>query len=67
VNPARDVQRFKVNDARTRYLDQADLATLLAAARRDVAAPWLVPAITLAVHTGLRQGELLRGRPVADA
>jgi integrase len=62
VNPARDVQRFKVNDARTRYLELDELTVLLAAARLDVAAPWLVPAIMLAVHTGLRQGELLRLR-----
>jgi integrase len=62
VNPARDVRRFTVNDARTRYLERAELAALLAAASRDVAAAWLVPAIMLAVHTGLRQGELLRLR-----
>ena len=60
VNPAQDVKRFKVNDARLRYLDPLELARLLAAAARDIAAAWLVPAITLAVHTGLRQGELLR-------
>jgi integrase len=62
MNPARDVKRFKVNDARTRYLERAELAALLATARGDVAAAWLVPAILLAVHTGLRQGELLRLR-----
>jgi hypothetical protein len=39
-----------------------ELARLLALAHTDVAAPWLVPAITLAVHTGLRQGNLLRLR-----
>jgi integrase len=62
ATPARDVRGFKVNDERVRYLEPDELARLLATARQDVAASWLVPAITLAVHTGLRQGELLRLR-----
>jgi hypothetical protein len=62
VNPARHVKRFKVNDRRLRYLETTELAALLEAARQDTAAAWLVPAITLAVHKGLRQGELLRLR-----
>jgi integrase len=53
---------FSVNNARVRWLPPHELARLLAAAARDVAAAWLVPAITIAVHTGLRQGELLRLR-----
>ena len=57
VNPARDVRGFKVQNARLRYLE---LAALLAVAGCGVAASWLVPAIIIAVHTGLRQGELLR-------
>ena len=61
-SPRERTGRAKEPRQRTRYLEQAELATLLAAARGDVAAPWLVPAITLAVHTGLRQGELLRLR-----
>src|SRR5206468_278578 len=44
---------------RLRFLSAEELARVLAAARSDVAAPWLVPAIELAVRTGLRQGELL--------
>jgi site-specific recombinase XerD len=60
VNPARDVRGFKVQNARLRYLEPAELAALLAAAGCDVAASWLVPAIIIAVHRGLRQGELLR-------
>jgi integrase len=62
VHPARDVKPFSVNNARVRWLPSDELARLLAAAARDVAAPRLVPAITIAVHTGLRQGELLRLR-----
>ena len=59
VHPARDVKPFSVNNARVRWLAADELARLLAAAARDVAAAWLVPAITIAVHTGLRQAELL--------
>jgi len=62
VHPARDVRPFSVDNARVRWLPLHELARLLAAAARDVAAAWLVPAITIAVHTGLRQGELLRLR-----
>src|SRR5262245_42138824 len=62
VNPARDVRGFKVQNARLRYLEPEELVRVLAAAQRDVAAPWLVPAIILAVHMGVRQGELLRLR-----
>ena len=61
-NPASDVRPLPVSNARLRFLTADELARLLAAARRDVAAPWLVPAIELAVRTGLRQGELLRLR-----
>ena len=60
VNPARDVRGFKVQNARLRYPEPAELAALLAAAGCGVVASWLVPAIIIAVHTGLRQGELLR-------
>jgi integrase len=62
VNPARDVKPFAVNNERVRFLLPDELARLLAAAGQDVAVAWLVPAIKLAVHTGLRQGELLRLR-----
>jgi integrase len=62
VHPARDVKPFSVDNARVRWLPPHELARLLATAALDVAAAWLVPAITIAVHTGLRQGELLRLR-----
>jgi integrase len=61
-NPAREVKGFKVDNARVRFLEPHELSRLLDTARADIAAAWLVPAITLAVHTGLRQGELLRLR-----
>ena len=51
-----------VRNARLRFLDADEVTRLLRAARDDVAALWLVPAIELAVRTGLRQGELLRLR-----
>jgi integrase len=62
IHPARDVKPFPVNNTRVRWLPADDLARLLAAAVGDVAAAWLVPAIIIAVHTGLRQAELLRLR-----
>jgi hypothetical protein len=34
-----NVKRFKLSDAWTRYLEPAELASLLEAARQDVAAP----------------------------
>jgi integrase len=60
-NPAGDVKPLPVNNQRLRYLTSEELERLLEAARCDVAV-WLAPAILLAVHTGLRQGELLRLR-----
>ncbi len=60
-NPAADVKPLPVNNQRLRYLSREELGCLVEAARRDVA-PWLAPGILLAVHTGLRQGELLRLR-----
>jgi integrase len=62
LNPARSVKRFKVRDERVRYLDPAEFTRLVDAARQDAGAAWLVPAMTLAAHTGVRQGELLRLR-----
>jgi integrase len=62
TNPAAGVKSFKVPQGRVRCLMPDELAHVLTAARADLAAPRLVPAITLAVHTGLRQGNLLRLR-----
>ena len=60
-NPAVSVKALRVNNQRLRYLAPDEITRLVDAARHDVAR-WLAPAILLAVHTGLRQGELLRLR-----
>ncbi len=57
-SPAADVRYLPVNNARLRYLQPDRVHHLVRAAENDVA-PWLAPGILLAVHTGLRQGELL--------
>ena len=61
-SPAASVKYLHEDNRRVRWLTSDELGRLLAAAAADVAVAWLVPAITLAVHTGLRQGELLRLR-----
>ncbi len=57
-SPASDVRYLPENNARLRYLQPDRVSHLVRVAENDVA-PWLAPAILLAVHTGLRQGELL--------
>lgn len=44
---------------RTRWLTQAEAHQLLDAARQNGRAPWLFAFLTLALHTGMRRGELL--------
>jgi len=58
-NPATGVKRFSVNDQRTRFLTEDEIPRLLEACEDDITSPWLLPIVTLALHTGLRQGELL--------
>jgi len=58
-NPATGVKRFSVNDQRTRFLTEDEIPRLLEACEVDITSPWLLPIVTLALHTGLRQGELL--------
>jgi integrase len=60
-SPASDVRYLPENNARLRYLATDEIERLLSAARADVAR-WLEPAIIFAIHTGLRQGELLNLR-----
>jgi len=60
-SPGSDVRYLPENNARLRYLATDDIERLLSAARADVAR-WLEPAIIFAIHTGLRQGELLNLR-----
>ena len=59
TNPATGVKRFPINDQRTRFLTEAEIPKLLSACEEEVTSPWLLPLVTLALNTGMRQGELL--------
>src|SRR5215510_11509624 len=60
TNPAASVKRFPINDQRTRFLTEAEIQKLLLACENEITSPWLLPLVTLALNTGMRQGELLR-------
>jgi site-specific recombinase XerD len=62
-NPASPVKRFPVNDQRTRFLAVEEVPTFLKACEQQLTSPWLFPLVILAIHTGMRQGELRRLRP----
>jgi integrase len=58
VNPVRDVRKPRLNNARTRRLGEDEwlvLYTALQQSRND----WILPVVQLAVHTGLRRGDIL--------
>jgi len=55
-NPCQGVRRVKANAAREAHLTEAEEAILLEACARPA---WLRPLVTLAIETGMRQGELL--------
>jgi integrase len=59
-NPASSVKRLPVNDQRTRFLTAQEILELLKACEAQIVSPWLLPLVTLALNTGMRQGELLR-------
>jgi site-specific recombinase XerD len=59
TNPATAVKRFPINDQRTRFLTEAEIQKILLACEREITSPWLLPLVTLALNTGMRQGELL--------
>src|SRR5262249_22968125 len=59
TNPATAVKRFPINDQRTRFLTEAEIQKLLLACEKEITSPWLLPLVTLALNTGMRQGELL--------
>jgi integrase len=58
--PATSVKRFGVTSERTRFLTQDKIKSLLAECEKQVTSPWLLPLVTLALNTGMRQGELLK-------
>ncbi len=58
-NPAAGVKRFVVNDQRTRFLTEDEIQRLLIVCEAQLTSPWLLPLVTLALNTGMRQGELL--------
>ena len=59
-NPATSVKRFSVTSERTRFLSHDEIKNLLAECEKQVTSPWLLPLVTLALNTGMRQGELLK-------
>jgi len=59
INPTVGIKRFPEADPRTRFLSEDELERLLAACKEQKRQPWLLPLVTVAVHTGMRRGELL--------
>ena len=59
-NPATSVKRFAVTSVRTRFLTEHEIHVLLEKCENQVTSPWLLPLVTLALNTGMRQGELLK-------
>jgi integrase len=41
-------------------LTQDEIKALLSECEKQVTSPWLLPLVTLALNTGMRQGELLK-------
>jgi integrase len=58
-NPVRRVKFFRADTKRLRYLTEEEFTRLLAEADKVTRSPFLHEAIELAVHTGLRRGNLL--------
>jgi len=59
INPTVGIKRFPKADPRTRFLSEDELERLLVACKEQKRQPWLLPLVTVAVHTGMRRGELL--------
>jgi len=58
-NPAAAVKRFTITSERTRFLSRDEIQRLLQECEKQVTSPWLLPLATLALNTGMRQGEQL--------
>ena len=59
ANPATLVKRFTITSERTRFLNRDEIQRLLQECEKQVTSPWLLSLVTLALNTGMRQGELL--------
>jgi integrase len=59
-NPSTSVKRFAVTSERTRLLTEYEIHVLLEKCENQGTSPWLLPLVTLALNTGMRQGELLK-------
>jgi len=59
TNPTIGVKRFPEPESKTRFLTEDELERLLLACKEQKRQPWLLPLVTLGVHTGMRRGELL--------
>ncbi|HEY7318935.1 MAG TPA: hypothetical protein VIE89_15280 [Candidatus Binatia bacterium] len=44
----------------TRQLFDSEIKVLLKECERQMTSPWLLPLVTLALNTGMREGELLK-------
>ena len=64
ANPVRKVKSFREDNTRLRYLTKTEYQKLTQAVR-EVQSPLLAEKITLAVHTGLRRGNLSGGALIA--
>ena len=57
-NPTATLKRLEENEPPTRYLTEEEFEPLLTACKEQEDQPWLHPLVVLAIHTGMRQGEL---------
>lgn len=53
-NPVKGVKLYKENNMRTRYLERGEWIVLF-----DAAPDWFRPVLLIALHTGMRRGEIL--------
>lgn len=53
-NPVKRVKQFKENNTRTRFLEKGEIDALL-----KVCPDWVRPIVLVALHTGMRKGEIL--------
>ena len=59
TNPTVGIKRFPEAESKTRFLTEDELERLLAACKGQKRQPWLLPLVTVAVHMGMRLGELV--------